>query len=162
MKPTYRRNRPGLLTFIGIVSLIWASLSLIRVAIGTVLSLALGGGSWLGGPTVGAIGSSIALLVIFWLFVSSILSVLLFVAGLRTLRDDPSGISLHRLWAWISLILTVLSLLGSGRSSSSWVSLAYAVTVLYVTGLPEVRAYVYGHFSHAKPGKPGSWDHDLA
>jgi hypothetical protein len=162
MKPTYRRTRPGLLTFIGVVSLIWSSLSLVGVAVGTILSLALGGGSWLGGPAVGAIGSAIALVVILWLVASSLLSILLFVAGLRTLRDDPSGLGLHRLWAWISLVLSVLTLLGSGRSSSSWAGLAYAVTVLYVTGLPEVRAYVYGSLAHSKPGKPGHWDDDLA
>ena len=149
----------------GVVSLIWSSLSLVGVVVGGILAFVLGTASWLGGPFVGAVGSAVALLAIGWMVVSSILSILLFQAGLKTLRDDPAGLRLHRLWAWINLALAVLGVLASGRSSYSWAVLFYAVGVLYITGLSEVRAYYYGGLDHGKPvkaGKPGGWDDDFA
>ena len=143
---------------IGVVSLVWSSLSLIRLVAGGCSGSRIGAESWLGGPYTGIAGSVVALLAFAWLVASSILSILLFQAGLKTLRDDPAGVRLHRLWAWISLALALLGVLSSGRSSYSWSTLFYAVGVLYVTGLPEIRAY-YGEFGPGKPlkaGKPGS------
>jgi hypothetical protein len=164
MHLTRTQPRPALLSLIGGVSLVWSSLSLIRVVAGGVLSFVLGVASWLGGPHVGAVGSVVALIAFAWMIVSSILSILLFQAGLKTLRDDPAGVSLHRVWAWVSLALALLGVLASGRSSYSWATLLYAVGVLYVTGLPEVRAFA-GEFEPGKPVKTGKldhWDDELA
>ncbi len=163
MHLTQTRTRPGLLTLIGVVSLVWASLSLIRFVAMGLLSLVIGAASWWGGPGVGVTGSVIALVAFTWMAASSILSILLFQAGLKTLRDDPAGVRLHRVWAWISLGLTLLGVVFSGRSSYSWTTLFYAVGVLYVTGLPEVRAFA-GEFGFGKPikgGKPDPWDDEL-
>ncbi len=95
-----------------------------------------------------------------WMVVSSILSILLFQAGWKTLPRQPAGIRLHRLWAWISLTLdAVLLLLTGGTAAHSWAAILYAVGVLYVTGLPEVRAY---HGFDGPGPKPKGWDGDLA
>jgi hypothetical protein len=161
MHPYRTRPRPGLLTLIGVVSLIWSLLSLVGVAIAAVLSLVLGLGSWLGGPYVGLVGTVVALIAFLWMVASSILSILLFQAGLKTLRDDSAGVRLHRLWAWISLAIAVFTVLAPGRASSySWFGLFYAVGVLYVTGLPEVRAY-FGEIPLKRSGKPEAWDDEF-
>ena len=69
----------------------------------------------------GAVGTLLVTLVVLWLAASSILSILLFNAGWKTLRDDPAGIRVHRLWAWISLALDIIALIGSGGTApNSW------------------------------------------
>lgn len=164
MTPSRARTRPGLLTLIGIVSLVWASLSLFRVVAIGFVSVILGGASWMGGVHAGAIGTLIALILIALMVVSSGLSIILFLAGWKTLRDDPAGVRLHRIWAWISLALALISVATSGRSSHPWIDLFYAVAVLYVTGLPEVRAY-FNEARSSKPIKPGKsrpWDDEFA
>ena len=164
MHLTRTQPRPALLSLIGGVSLLWSSLGLIRAVAGGVFSFVLGASSWLGGPYPGIAGSVVTLLAFAWMIASSVFTILLFQAGLKTLRDDPAGVRLHRIWAWISLALALLDVVASGRSSYSWGTLLYAVGVLYVTGLPEVRALA-GEFGHEKPikaGKPSPWDDDLA
>ncbi len=158
MRPQSNTPRPGVLTFIGYVSLIWSALSLVGVFAGVGLFAVIGAGSWLGGPIVGAVGSLVGVVAIVGLLVGSILSLLLFTAGWRTLRDDPSGVDLHRRWAWISLALDVVALiLSGGLWASSWWGVAYALGVVYATGLPEVRAYC-GERPFATAGKPAAWD----
>ena len=158
------RRRPGLLTLLGVVSVALSALGMIRLIAGAVLFLFAGVASWLGGPQAGLIGGLIAGVMLVWLFAGSILSIVLFRAGVMTLRDDPAGVRLHRLWAWLSLGLAMLGVLASGRSSYSWTILIYAVGVLYVTGRPVVRAYC----GEEKPGKlvgagrPGRWDGESA
>src|SRR3954466_14551999 len=106
--------KPGILTFLGVVSLLWSVTTVLGVIVGIVVSLGLGAGSWLLGPVAGAFGSLLSLAVIAWLVLASLLSILLFQAGWRTLQGDPSGIALHRIWAWISLVLDALALLTTG------------------------------------------------
>jgi hypothetical protein len=163
MIPSYLgRQRPGILTFLGIVSLIWSTMTLVGTVVGVVLCLLVGAGSWFGGTVVGTIGTIVATLVLLWLVACSILSILLFKAGLDTLRDDPAGIHLHRLWAFISLALDLVGLMATGgMAANSWTGLIYAGAVLYLTNLPEVRAY-YGVAPRAAPGKPPVWVDDMA
>ncbi|WP_435006204.1 hypothetical protein P12x_003832 [Tundrisphaera lichenicola] len=157
-----RYSRPGLLTFIGIVSLIWSSVTLIG-SVGAVLALLLvGAGSWLLGPLAGAVGTFVVVLAVLWLTASSFLSILLFLAGWKTIHDDPGGIHLHRLWAWISLALDAVALLASvGTAPNSWTGIAYAIGVLYVTSRPDVLAY-YGFYPGTKPTGSGYGHDDLA
>src|SRR3954452_614149 len=109
MYPNDQRPRPGLLTFIGIVSLIWSSMTLVGSVVMVFVLFLVGAGSWFLGPVAGAVGTLLVTLVCLWMVASSILSILLFQAGLKTLRDDPAGLRLHRLWAWISLALDVVA-----------------------------------------------------
>jgi hypothetical protein len=140
--PTYP-PRPGVLTFIGVVSLLWSITTVLGVIVGIIVSIGIGAGSWLLGPIAGAFGSLLGLMAIVWLVGASLLSILLFQAGWRTLKGDPSGIALHRIWAWISLVLDALALLTTGGlHAGSWWGVIYAVGVLYATRLPEVEAYV--------------------
>ncbi len=160
LQQTYRR--PGILTVLGVVSLIWSATALVGLVVGALVLVAVGGGSWLLGPVAGAVGTLVGLLMFGWMVASSLLSILLFRAGWKTLRDDPDGIRLHRLWAWISLALDALLVLVSGGSAiTSWAAVFYAVGVLYVTGSPEVRAYFGLDGRYEKPAKPRGWDHDL-
>ncbi len=156
------RPRPGLLTFIGVVSLIWSSMTLLGSVGAAVLFLVLGAGSWFFGLIAGAVGTVVAALVFLWLAASSILAILLFQAGWKTLKDDPDGIRLHRLWAWISLGLDIVGLLASGGTApNSWTGILYAGAVLYITSQPEVLAYS-GQVALAGPKEPGAWTDELA
>ena len=162
MSSAYHRPRPGLLTLIGVVSLIWSSMTLIGSVVATFFLLLAGAGSWLLGPLAGAVGTAVVALVVAWMAASSILSILLFNAGWKTLKGDPAGIRLHRLWAWISLALDVIGLLGSGGTApNSWTGVVYAIAVLYITSTPEVLSY-YGFDPRARPPKPGVWNDELA
>ncbi len=135
-------SRPGILTFLGVVSLVWSSLSLVGVVLGIVLFAVFGMAGWLGGPVAGAVTMLIGALAILWMVASSFLSFLLARAGWRTLHDDPSGIRLHRTWAWISLALDAVGLLLSGGTlPNSWVGISYALLVLHVTNLHDVQLY---------------------
>ncbi len=149
--------KPGILTFIGVVSLLWSVTTVLGVLVGIVVSVGIGAGSWLLGPVAGAFGSLLGLAAIVWLLGASLLSILLFQAGWRTLQGDPSGIALHRVWAWISLVLDAFALLTTGGlHAGSWWGVVYAVGVLYATRLPEVQAYA-AHVEgapHAKAPAP--------
>lgn len=135
--------KPPILNVIGVISLVWSLTTVLGVFVGILVLLGLGAGSWLLGPVAGAVGSFFSLLGILWLVGASILSVILFLAGWRTLQGDPYGIRLHRGWAWISLILDALGLLISGGlHAGSWWGVLYAVGVLYVTRTPEVLGYI--------------------
>ncbi|WP_435016854.1 hypothetical protein TA3x_004435 [Tundrisphaera sp. TA3] len=135
--------KPGVLNLIGVISLLWSLTTVLGVVVGILVLIGLSAGSWLLGPVAGAVGSLLGVLGILWLIAASILSVMLFMAGWRTLQGDPSGIRLHRTWAWISLVLDAVGLLISGGLYvGSWWGVLYAVGVLYVTRTPEVLAYL--------------------
>jgi hypothetical protein len=154
MQAVRARTRPGLLTLIGVVSLIWASTRLF----GVLFTLFFNSASWAWGVQAGLDGIAIGALLLLGMIGSSGMSVLLGLAGWRTLKDDPASVQLHRIWGWISLALALLGALSSGRSVYSWALLAYSVGVIYVVGRPEVRAWA-GEvgFVRAKKG-PGPWD----
>jgi hypothetical protein len=142
------------------VSLIWSSMTLIGSVVTAILLLFVGAGSWFLGPLAGAVGTLVVTLVVIWMAASSILSILLFNAGWKTLKDDPAGIRLHRLWAWISLALDLIALIGSGGTApNSWTGVGYAVAVLIITSSSDVIAY-YGLDPRVKPPKPGVWTDD--
>ncbi len=133
--------RPAIATFFGIVSLFWALSTLAGVLLGIGVFALIAAGSWLGGPIVGAVGSAVGVLGIGYFFLSSFLSFLLLSAGWKTLQGDPRGISQHRLWAWLSIILDALSLLGSGGlAANGYFGLIYAVAVLYYTTPREIES----------------------
>jgi hypothetical protein len=149
------------LTFIGIVSLIWSSLTLIGSVVMALVLLLVGAGSWFLSPMAGVVGTTLATLIIVWMAASSILSILLFNAGWKTLKDNPAGITLHRLWAWISLALDAIALLGSGGTApNSWTGIVYAIAVLIITSSPEVTSY-YSFDPRVKPPDAGTYPDDL-
>lgn len=115
--------RPAIATFFGVVSLIWSLCTLGSSLILLLICSLVGVGSWLGGPIVGALGTALSVAVAIYLVFSSFLSFVLLSAGWLTLRGDPSGITLHRTWAWISLVLDALTLLMTGGyrpAGSAW------------------------------------------
>src|SRR5438309_9960151 len=90
MSYPYHRPRPGLLTFIGIVSLIWSSLTLIGSVVTALILLLVGAGSWFLGPLAGAVGTLVVTLVVLWRAASPSLRLSLSNAGSQTLMDDPA------------------------------------------------------------------------
>jgi hypothetical protein len=142
MPPLYRPPKPGVLSIVAIVSLVWSGLNVLRLILWAALWLLLGIGSWLLGPAVGAVGTLFSVVVILLSVAQSILSIILFMAALATMRGEPAGRTLHLWWAWINLFLDGTALiLTAGLLPSSWWGLAYAIAIIYVMGLPEVRAY---------------------
>jgi len=128
------RPRPAIATFFGLVSLLWAVVMLGWVLVVVGFAALIGAGSWLGGPVVGFVGTAVGLIIAVYCILSSLLSFLLLWAGWLILRGDPRGVSLLRLWAWISVISDTLTLLFSGGfAATSWGGLLYAVAVLYFT-----------------------------
>jgi hypothetical protein len=146
--------RPGIVTVVGIISLVWSSLTVLRVIAWALVVSVLGFASWFLGPAVGAFGSLVGMLAILLMILHSLLSLLLFLAGWNTLRGDPSGRSLHQTWAWINIILDGLALLFShGIAPGSWLGLAYAIALILIMDQPEVRAY-FDHRSLPPGYKP--------
>ena len=142
MPSIYPAPRPPVLTIVATVSLVWSGLNMLRLIAWVVFGPILGFSSWLLGPAVGAVGSLVSVLAVLLAIAQSILTIVLFVAAIATLQGEPSGRTLHVWWASINIILDALSLLlTAGLSPSAWWGLAYAAAVLYVMGLPEVRAY---------------------
>ena len=66
--------------------------------------------SWLGGPVVGALGLFAGIVIFAIAGLKSLLSLLLFAAGWKTLQGDPAGRAYHRLWAWMIVVLDVVNL----------------------------------------------------
>ncbi len=119
--------------------MIWSLCTLGSSLILLLICSLVGVGSWLGGPIVGALGTALSVAVAIYLVFSSFLSFVLLSAGWLTLRGDPSGITLHRTWAWISLVLDALTLLMTGGLSPGWFGLVYAISVLHFTSPREVE-----------------------
>lgn len=142
MGTPYEPKRPAVLTLVAVVSFLWSGLNVLLVILGMFFSLILGAGSWILGPAVGVVGSFIGMVVIVLIILSSLMSILLFMAALHTWQGDLAGRSLHRIWAFINVLISGLALLFSGgHARISWWGLVYALSVLYVMGLPEVVAY---------------------
>jgi hypothetical protein len=145
MPTFYRPPRPDVLTVVGVLSLMWSGLNMLRLVLWVVVVLILGVGSWLLGPALGTIGTLFSMMIILLLIAQSILTVILFIAGLATLRGDRAGRTLHQWWAWINIVVDCLALLLTwGLSPAAWWGLVYALAILYVMGLPEVRSYFQG------------------
>lgn len=127
-------TRPGVATFFGLVSLIWALTTLGGTLVMLLVVFVLGAASWLIGPFGAVLGSALAGLVALYLVASSALSFLLLSAGWLTLQGDPRGVARLRLWAWISLALDVVALLFTvGHAPNGYVGIGYAIAVLYFT-----------------------------
>lgn len=144
MSYSYPAHRPGVLGFVSAMSLV---LSVVDVCWLFLITLALMGvsvASWFAGPWVGAVGFVLAAVLFVFALVRGCLSVLLFMAGWRTMHGEPSGLTLHTTWAWITVALDVVNLmLTAGLSPSSWWGLAYALFVLWVMSRPQVLAYFH-------------------
>lgn len=154
--------QPTIAKFFGVVSLFWALSTLGGVLLGMGLFLVIGVGGWLVNPIVGAVGSAIGVVAIGYLLLSSFLSFLLLSAGWKTLQGDPRGISQHRTWAWLSIVLDAVSLLVSGGiAANGYFGLIYAVAVLYFTTPREIHlrweAQPAGS-PYVKPTMPGDSD----
>ena len=156
MQPYYGEPaRPPALTAIAVVSLIWSGFTIIRVVVLTVIGLVLGVSGWMFGPGAGAVTSFVGATIIVITILGSLLSIVLFLAAWHTFLGDPAGRDLHRLWAWCNLVLELLGLVFNwGLSPKSWFGLIYSGIVLYVTDLPEVRAYFNRRAVPWPPHKP--------
>ncbi|HEV3163581.1 MAG TPA: hypothetical protein VGZ22_06035 [Isosphaeraceae bacterium] len=142
MSYSYQTHKPGVLSLITIVSMVLSVVDVIWFMLVTLVLMGLSAMSWLVGPVAGTIGTVLAGVLFFLALIRGCLSILLFLAAWRTWEGDPSGLTLHTSWAWITIALDVVNLmLTSGLSPSSWWGLVYAVFVLYVMNQPEVRAY---------------------
>jgi hypothetical protein len=149
--------KPGILTLVTIVSFLWSALNVLRVIAYGFLALVVGAASWLLGPAVGTLGTLAGAVVVILMVAQSILSILLFSAAWHTMHGDPRGRSQHKTWAWINLVLDGLDLiLTGGLSPASWWGVAYAIGLLFVMDLPEVRAY-FDRASFVPPPKPGGY-----
>jgi hypothetical protein len=161
MQPYGEPPRPPALTAIAVVSLVWSGLTMIRLLLWIVGVLILGATGWFFGPVVGAASTFVSLLIITVMILSSLLSVILFFAAWHTFLGEPAGRELHRLWAWCNVVLALLALaLAWGNSTASWFGLIYAGVVLWVTDLPEVRAYFNRRAIPWRPQKPTGMSED--
>lgn len=156
-------QRPALATFFGWTSLLWAIFMLGWVLVVVGFALLIGVGGWIGGPALGFVGSAIGAIIALYCVVSSLTSFLLLYAGWLILRGDPAGVSLLRLWAWISLIYdTLVVIFSGGLAATSWAAATYALAVLYFTRPPEIErqwgAPDGSSPRHAKPKYTGDPD----
>jgi hypothetical protein len=156
----YRTPRPGVLDLVAIVSFVLSVLNVVWVAVIGLIAVLVGLGSWLGGPIVGAVGSALAALVMLFVLFQSGLSLLLFVAAWKTWGGSPGGRSLHKGWAWITLItdLIVLAFVG-GMEPGAWARLIYAAFLLWVMSRDDVRDYFEPRapVAYGKPGLDADW-----
>jgi hypothetical protein len=142
MNDRYWIHKPGSVTAIGLISLVWSLISLVGFGALALAAIGLSTLSWLGGPVFGVVGLALGMVLMILAGLKSMLSLLLFVAAWRTLEGRPSGRSLHRAWAWTILVVDALDLIFTGgMDPTAWWGLAYAFTVLFVTDQPEARAF---------------------
>ena len=146
-------HRPPIATVFGVVSLLWGGATLAGSLLWIGLFALIGAGSWLGGPVVGLVGTAIGVVGSIYLVLASLLSFVLLAAGWYTLQGDMRGVSLHRTWAWTSLVLDAFALLFSGGlAANGYFGLIYAIAVLYCTTPREVETR-WEPTMHAAPGK---------
>lgn len=156
-----RPARPGVLNLIAVVSLLWSVLGVIWFLFVLFAGLGVSILSWLGGPVAGAVGTTVGLAIVLIAGLKSLLSLLLFVAGVKTWGGDPAGRSLHTTWAWIIVVVDALDLLlTGGMDPSAWWGLIYAGLVLYFMNQPDVVQYFEGRGLHGGMGKPPGLDLD--
>ncbi|WZO99590.1 hypothetical protein EP7_001197 [Isosphaeraceae bacterium EP7] len=135
-------QKPGSVTAIGLISLVWSLVSLVGFGALALAAIGLGTLSWLGGPVFGAVGLALGIVLIILAGLKSMLSLVLFFAAWRTLEGRPSGRSLHRVWAWTILVVDALDLIFTGgMDPTAWWGLGYAFTILFITDQPEARAF---------------------
>lgn len=156
-------HRPPIATFFGVVSLLWGIATLAGSLLWIGLFALIGVGSWLAGPVAGVVGTAIGVIGSIYLVLASLLSFVLLAAGWYTLQGDMRGVSLHRTWAWTSLVLDAFALLFSGGlAANGYFGLIYAVAVLYCTTPREVEARwgpsMNGPADQAKPTYTGDPD----
>ncbi len=137
-----RPYRPGIVNLITIVSFVLSGLNVLWLITVTLLLVFAGALSWLGGPVIGAIGTLAVGVVVVVLLAQFCLSVLLFMAALGTMGGRPEGRTRHKRWAWIIVILDLITLVfTAGLDFAAWFRLGYAIFLIYVLDKPEVRSY---------------------
>jgi hypothetical protein len=152
-------SKPTILSLITLISFLLSVFDVAWFVITTAALLGMAAFSFLGGPIAGGAVTFIVGIVLAISFVRFFLSLLLFKAAWSTWQGSPDGRVYHRRWAWITIALDLLALmLTAGMSPASWWGLIYAIAVLYVMDLPEVRAY-FARRAFAPPSKsPGILD----
>ncbi len=161
MQVSRSRPRPGILTVIGGLSLVWSIASPLCVGL-AFLWFAI---SMTGTPS--KINMNVQCFLLGWFVASPTLSLVLFFAAWTMLNDDPRTLKLNRSWARISLTIDALVLVVLGMANVPGqlfmplgivlIDLIYASIVLYAAGLTKVRAY-FGDVSQPKPGDRESLD----
>ena len=135
-------RRPGILNLVSLCSFLLSFLNVFWILVIGIVATAVGVAGWILGPIVGLLGSLVALLFILMLVVQSLLSVLLFLAALKTWRGQSSGRSLHLFWAWIILVIDLIDLAFTGGiDGAAWVRLVYAISLIVVMIRDDIRAY---------------------
>lgn len=158
--PATRYPRPGILNLITFVSLIWSVAGVIWFLLVLLAALGISVLSWLGGPIAGAVGTMVGLGIVVVSGLKSLLSLVLFVAAVKTWSGEPEGRSLHKLWAWITLVLDALDLLlTAGLDPGAWWGLVYAGLLIYLLDQPDMVAYFEGRLPDGR-GKPMAIDAD--
>lgn len=143
MFPTDARRRPAVVDLVAVASLALSALNVVWLLVIAGIAFFVGGLSWLGGPIVGVVGTFVAGLVLILVLVQSLLSLLLFAAGLRTWQGLPAGRSLHVAWGWSTVVLDLIDLaVTAGMDGGAWIRLVYAVLVLLAMNRDDVRAYL--------------------
>jgi hypothetical protein len=156
-------HRPPIATVFGVVSLLWGVATLGGSLLWIGVFALIGAGSWLAGPVAGVLGTAVGVVGSIYLVLASLLSFILLAAGWYTLQGDMRGVSLHRTWAWTSIILDAFALLFSGGlAANGYFGLIYAIAVLYCTTPREVEARwepaMHGPAGKAKPTHHGDPD----
>lgn len=148
-------RRPGVLNLLALVSFVMSVLNVVWVFVVGLIVLVLGAGSWLAGPAVGMVGLTIAGFVLALLVLQSVLSLLLFFAAWKTWAGESSGRSLHKTWAWATIVIDLVDLaFTGGMEPGAWVRLVYAIILIAVMNRDDVRDYFdQGRFLALPPEK---------
>lgn len=134
--------RPGVVNLITLISFLLSGLNVLWLVVVSFLILGASAATWLAGPAVGLVGTMMGAIVVGLLLLQFCLSVLLFSAAWASLHGTRAGYSRHKRWAWIIIVLDLLSLLITGGFDfGAWFRLGYAVFLVVVIDRPEVRAY---------------------
>lgn len=140
--PPIGAYRPGVVNLLTLISFLLSGLNVLWLIGISVLVLSASLATWLAGPAVGLVGTMIGVVVVGLLVIQFCLSVLLFSAAWASLHGTPAGYTRHKRWAWIIVVLDLLSLLITGGFDfGAWFRLGYAVFVIVAIDRPEVRAY---------------------
>lgn len=136
--------RPGIVNLITVVSFVLSGLNVLWLIVISALILLAGALTWLGGPIAGVLGTAVGAVVIVVLLLQFCLSVLLFMGAWGTMKGEPAGRSRHKRWAWIIVVLDLITLaFTAGLDVGAWFRLGYAVFLIYVLDKPDIRAYFH-------------------
>lgn len=137
-----RAHRPDVLNLITILSFLFSGLNVLWLILVSLLILTASALTWLAGPALGLFGTLVGGVAVVILLAQFALSVMLFAAAWGTLHGTMGGYDWHRTWAWIIVVVDLLSLLVTGGVDfAAWVRLGYAVFLIVTIGRPEVRTY---------------------